>query len=487
MNIRFHHIAVLVVAVALVAAAGAASPAQADSAPISIDEAYRQVKDAEKLMPVPAPLATINVGTFDAATGKFDGLSVETVTINGKPVRIVPHVFENAVNARLVFRIVNSTQSVRLSAGGFTAIALAGRASISIGVGRLHDVRWSLTSGLKVHRDELIIDRPRIIGVGAFTIPALPVAVVTDPPQNPARTNSVVYTRSTSVGTTLGITVKNGTSTSEPAVVPEFSEINIFQQQLKASKTFLELTKNDFAAKVLGTVSDVIGKAQRNITTAKDGQSTTKRTFTFTDTRGCAVDAGVEHLGPGHTDIVPYLRNVRVVWLDDGTQTYLDVLGYQTLECPTIDQLRSGVAAVPAASAAAMIALDPFTGPLGPATPLASDSRYVSQPGIGLLPGIVNTATFSQQLLVENSHVDTSTRVVSDDLGAGLLALVGLAPSQTQQLTSTFSVSNESTTTESTSVSTALTARTLIDGVRTELSVFYDRVFGTIAFRDASL
>ncbi len=48
------------------------------------------------------------------------------------------------------------------------------------------------------------------------------------------------------------------------------------------------------------------------------------------------------------------------------------------------------------------------------------------------------------------------------------------------------SVSNTADTTESTAVSTALQARTLVDGVRTELAVFYDRVFGTIAFQDAT-
>jgi hypothetical protein len=33
-------------------------------------------------------------------------------------------------------------------------------------------------------------------------------------------------------------------------------------------------------------------------------------------------------------------------------------------------------------------------------------------------------------------------------------------------------------------VTTALTARTLVEGARTELNVFYDRVFGTLAFQD---
>ena len=99
----------------------------------------------------------------------------------------------------------------------------------------------------------------------------------------------------------------------------------------------------------------------------------------------------------------------------------------------------------------------------------------------------MQSATYTQQLLIQHGGVETSTRVISDDLGAGLLSLVGLAPSQSGQVSSTLSVSNIAETSESTSVTTALTARTLVSGVRTELAVFYDRVFGTVAFRDASL
>src|SRR6185436_2615740 len=128
----------------------------------------------------------------------------------------------------LVFEIVNATQSVHVSArGGGSAFARAGQTSISINVGRLRTVKWTIRSGTKLHRDELTIKRPRIIGVGAFTIPALPVAVVYDPPQDPERSNSVVYTRTTSVGTTLGLTVRGGTSTTAPAVAPNFSESGI--------------------------------------------------------------------------------------------------------------------------------------------------------------------------------------------------------------------------------------------------------------------
>jgi hypothetical protein len=397
----------------------------------------------------------------------------------------VPEIFVNAVNARLVFGIVNATQSVRVSVtGGGSAFARAGRTSVSIDVGRLRAVKWTIRSGTKLHRDELTIKRPRIIGAGAFTIPALPVALVYDPPQDPARSNSVVYTRTTSVGTTLGLTVRRGTSTTAPAVAPNFSEVGIFRQQLEASAAFADVTGNGKVGTALRTIAGIIGKATRNVTTASDGGSTSRRTYTFTESHSCATDTGVQHLGPGRGDRIAYLRNVRLVWVDNGVGTSVQVLGYESFECPSIDQLLSGVAGLDLATAATLVALDPFAGPSGAKALLAADPRFLGLPGIGLLPGLVQTATYQQQLLIENGRFETNTRVVTDDLGAGLLSIVGLAPSESKQVVSTASLSSVAESTESTTVTTALQARTLVAGVRTDLAVFYDRTFGTIAFQD---
>ncbi len=485
MSARIHRIAAL--AALIVAALAWSQLAQAADPPISLNEAYQQIKSAEGKIPVPTPVATVDMGTFDAATGQFDGLATEIEIINGKPVRLVPHTFVNAVNARLTFHIVNNAaRIVRVSAtGGAFASVPAGRTSVTIGVGREHDVRWTMSSGLKIHRDELIVDRPRIIGAGAFRIPALPVSVVYDPPQDPSGTNSVVYTRSTSVGVSLGLTVANGTSTSASADPPQFTEAGIFHQQLQAAASFFTLVGQSTAATAIGDIDKYLGKAERNVTTKNDGTSSSKRTYTFTEEHTCALDAGVKHLGPGRSDMIAYLRNARLVWLDNGSQTFLQLIGYDTFECATIDHLRSGTANLDPAAVSALIALDPFaSNPLGPKAPLATDPRYVPLSGIGLLPGLVQTAKYTQELILDNTQGETYTRTVTDDLGAGLLSLVGLAPSQSKQVVSTLSVGTTLETTDTTTVSTALTARTLVPGVRTELSVFYDRVFGGIAFQD---
>ena len=479
---RMSRLAVLVTA--FVALLAWTPLANATDPPVSLTEAYNQIKSAERSIPIPTPEATVGVGAFDAATGSFDGLTTDVEIINHKPVRLVPNVFVNAVNTRLSFTIARSTTTVRLTVtGGGTAIAAKGGTSISIDVGKLADVRWRLSSGTKSYGDELTISRPRIIGAGAFTIPALPVGVVYDSPQDPAGTNSVVYTRSTSVGTSVGLTVRSATSTSAAAVQPDFPTVSMFHSQLQATAGFASATGNGGTAAALTKIDGFLGKATRNVNTAEDSSSTSRRTYTFTESHTCAPAADATH-GPGHGDRIAYLKDVKVVWLNNGFSTFLQVIGFGSYECPTIDQLRSGVAGLTPAAAAPLIALDPFAGPLGPKTPLGSDPRFFPLPAIGLLPGLVQSATYQQQLLLDHTASETSSRIVTDDMGAGLLSLVGLAPSQTQQVVSTLAVSNVATTTESTTVTTTLTARTLTAGVRTELSVFYDRLFGNVAFQD---
>src|SRR6185436_911245 len=176
------------------------------------------------------------------------------------------------------------------------AFASAGKPTVTINAGRLHDARWTLTSGTKIHRDELTINRPRTIGAGAFTIPALPVAVVYDPPQNPAGTNSVVYTRSTSVGVSVGMSFGNGTSTTTATDPPQFAEAGIFHQQLQAAVDFETLVGQSTVATALKDIDKYLGKATRNVTTKNDATTSSRRAYTFTEEHACALDAGVKHL-----------------------------------------------------------------------------------------------------------------------------------------------------------------------------------------------
>jgi hypothetical protein len=280
--------------------------------------------------------------------------------------------------------------------------------------------------------------------------------------------------------------MRRSTSTTVPAVNPTFSSLTRFQSLLSGASTLAKAAGHLTIGSALDTINRKLGSAQRNVTTTEDDTTSIRRAFTFSEARGCSLDPGQPHLGPGHSDIVVYLRNVRVVWFDDGTSTKLFVLGTGPQDCVTIDQLRSGVADLDPRAAAGLVALDPFAGSLGGDTPLGNNPRYLGLTGIGLLPGILNRVQYTQQEVVENGQVETNATVVSDDLSPGLLAIVGVGPTEKQKVVSTLAVTTSASTTDSTTISTELTARTLIDGLRTELAVFYDRSFGTIAFQDAT-
>src|SRR3954469_1571847 len=255
---------------ALVAVLAASPAARAAEPPVSLNEAYAQIKDAERSIPVPTPVATVNVGSFDATSGAYDGLAVETEIINHKPVRLVPNVFVNAVNTRLTFTLLHATTVVHLTSAGANAVASPGATSISVDVGKAADVRWRIYAGTRSHSDELTVSRPRIIGAGAFTIPALPVGVVYDSPQDPAGTNNVVYSRSTSVGTSVGLTVRSASSASAAAVQPDFPAVSMFHSQLQGAAGFASATGNGATAAALNKIDSFLGRATRNVATAED-------------------------------------------------------------------------------------------------------------------------------------------------------------------------------------------------------------------------
>ena len=76
---------------------------------------------------------------------------------------------------------------------------------VQVDVGRAGDVTWSVKSGTRIYRDRVLLDRPRIIGAGAFTVPALPLAVVYEPPPDEHRLNQATYSVTTSLATSVQV------------------------------------------------------------------------------------------------------------------------------------------------------------------------------------------------------------------------------------------------------------------------------------------
>src|SRR5690242_15279819 len=98
----------------------------------SMNLAYDRLRANESMFPVPGPAATVNVGTFDAATGRFafsTAIKSETTNVNtppsgetgGKPeLETEYYLAVNAVRVSLQFRVAHPQGPVSADVNGVT-------------------------------------------------------------------------------------------------------------------------------------------------------------------------------------------------------------------------------------------------------------------------------------------------------------------------------------------------------------------------------
>src|SRR5438132_363133 len=144
-----------------------------------MNQVYNDLKQVETIFPIPAFPATIDMGTFDAQTGGFDGLTTETVPGGPKPVSqtIQPEVDVNAARVDLRFVIQNAQGTTTITVNGMNTLVPRTQNSVIISAGFASNIEWSIRSGSRRYNDVLKINRPNVIGVGAFTVPVQPLAV----------------------------------------------------------------------------------------------------------------------------------------------------------------------------------------------------------------------------------------------------------------------------------------------------------------------
>ena len=183
-------------------------------------DVFNQIKSVESVFPLPINYITVDVGTFDAATGAFEGLTTTTETdpepiehqpgqhpVNPKPRFVgstwvsitidshwrqtfttVPASKVGLTPVLLKFGIKNHGGSWNVNARGESVVVPAGQSSITVNIWDLTIINWSIQFGSMSHADRQIIQRSadKIVGAGAFTIPALPLAIVYAPPADTA-------------------------------------------------------------------------------------------------------------------------------------------------------------------------------------------------------------------------------------------------------------------------------------------------------------
>ena len=461
------------------------------------------------------PYDSILVGTFDAATGTFSGqvsttypaardcspdFRGKTKCTTEKASATPPTVIARARQVGLIFKVLNNTAPFSVTVNGATATVPPGIGHVTVPVTgqpvagdtshALWTVSWRASSGGKSYRDSLIVDRMSF-GVGTFTIPVLPIAIVYDPPQDSARDNVEIFSQSTTYGSSLTTSLTSSSSSTAAAS----TQWQPFADFYAGVKTAGEMTS---AVPALAVVSQVLGAAatilpqifgtasateQKTTNTVKS--STHQLMLKTTDTYKTA------QLGPGRGDQIVYYKNMRVVWLSRCCAPLALVpLGAEMAGANTIVELQSDLASLRSGHGAphsrldslsikGLLALDPFVA--GGNGAVLSPERFDSIAPPIALSSVQRTESFTvSDFDLRRSGSATMTQTVATQ-DQGLLGSLELGDaSGTVVMSFTHASLGEQSVEQSRTVDVLLGGRGLDTSI---VNAYYDRVFGAVAVR----
>lgn len=468
----------------MAAGALAATTAPAASA-LNGDEAFSRIKQIEAQLDakfgVPTPSTSVDVATFNFGTGAKSGRLTQTVFIDQdgdgrKETRLQekPSITISGVNAKLVFKWANAKGTVTIRVNGRNRTFAANAKKATIDIGRARFAGWRMSSGTRSLGSTLDVKRKHVLGVGAFRIKALPMAVVYEPPQDPGRTNSAVYSRSVAVDTKLDVGFLSKSAT-ERKIAPDLISQQTMEKVLKATaKVFLP------AAEQYVDLGAIVGETQKTVVDEEVDEVFSSQTVGFRQTDTFGLEA---RLGPGRGDVICVLRDAVFMWFDDGQRTQLSLIGDSGPFCPTVETLKNHTSGLlDAATESALLPLDPFaTG--GPGAVLPA-SRFTEIEPINLSKDVEHTKSFEESLRSEQALTETTTRVTTEKIDAGLLARLGVGPSESKTVRTTVGTTNTLTNSSTVTKTLTLKLHTLIAGDSSTIRAYYDRTFGTIALQD---
>jgi hypothetical protein len=350
---------------------------------------YECIKHFEEAFDVFEPVQVVRVGTFDAATGKFKWYEPNMVIETRERVNpYIPCTHEqprpdlcgnqeyyqvakvNAVNVKLRFDFINNHDRFSVIATGDKDVTTGitprriqpvvpylPSGEMTVDVGQAKKVNWTVRSGDHVYSDTLEIERPPIIGVGAFTIPVFPLSVVYAPPKDKKEQNQVVYSRATSVGTTITMSTGRHESTTTPTKPSKFQGVNKMKEDMDGILNILNTTSEisskiptaEFKALSEGSkgIADGLNKflslhGTANAQLTKGNEVSEGSTFHAQRVAGVTFHTNA-HLGPGKGDRIYYLQNVRVAWVTNNGEVKLTILGWETVGTPTVEDLMTSM------------------------------------------------------------------------------------------------------------------------------------------------
>jgi hypothetical protein len=445
-------------------------------------DAATQIRQIEEsgAFTAPTPRAEFSVGTFDASTGGFTGTKTRDVCEYDPEFRRVicspgppPQVTVNAVNVGFTVRWTNASGNVTVTVNGQSKTLPSGNGRATFEIGRAREAYWRIAANGRTYEDGVIIKRPTMVGAGVFTIKALPIGIAYEPPQDPGKLNNNRYTRVTTTATTLSSSIQTANSTT----VPKASSTASFASLAGALGGVIPGP----AGSALAQIGSIVGDVTSDVTTSQTSGSTTAINVQLVTERSCSTG---DHIGPGGGDKIVYLKDARVVWLDDGKQTYLSLLGSNGANCVSVNSLKNGTSVFDAATAQALLAVDPLAS--GGPSMLLPANRYTFLYEIDLDPTTTenpDTDSHTESRWTSLGKTSTSNKVTTDTLKAGLLAFLGVGPEQSQTTSISISASNSRVEGAGTAVTTQATLRTLRLGASSTIRAYYDKVFSTIVYQ----
>jgi len=391
---------------------------------------------------------------------------------------------------------------------------------------------------------EFFVLRPPVLGMGVFTLPALPMAIVYAPPQGKLAKNSVsyqdlaTYTRSVttsmatstttkvveaySVGDLVGkvtaaigmVVAVVGTGGAGAAggasVAGAFSQLGaaLFGPAKDASDSTADATKQLQATATL--VAGILGALETSGTSTASGTITTQDdhtlTLTISDMSQFQSEAG---RGPGEGDRIIYMRNVKVVWMAVNGDVGLHILGFDGIGANAVDNLRTEAASL-AAGGAPTLGLEAATiASLLGQDPLVPGRRSIlGGAGVHIGPAVISPPRFvaadpaersgsgtgaggdvfavSYDTTVDDRQTQTSSHTTVTDLKPGWADVLFGASDNTETTTTvvmTNTVSADTNTDDK--ITSTFTFYSSGADDPYDVKIFHDRMFGTYAIVNA--
>ncbi|HEY4076052.1 MAG TPA: hypothetical protein VGM26_03890 [Rhizomicrobium sp.] len=527
--------------------------------PQDLDSAYAQLKllEAGGHIQIPEVVETLPIGTIDPAAGTFT-FSVPKIaqtftTMNnrvGTPTHVtttdVAVIWTTAATLRLRFKVIPQQREATARGGdvaidgtwnggvtidGYPTVSSTAR-EIVVDVG--HECSAILSDDKHmdppISRFQVQINfpdrptiwvcffalRPPVLGIGAFTLPALPVTIVYAPPQNAMKQNTVTYTSSQTL--TRKITTSLSTTTNT-RTVEAYSPMDLIEKASVAIAGVAAVVGSGGTAaaapSVAGAIEEFVsaigGSAPSENGKIKDVVSGTKDALTavgnilqgfapsISSSGDSTVATGDDHsvtvsfstvseigtkagLGPGIGDRIVFLRNVRVLWMAIKGEVNLAILGYESVTAAAVEDLQQSLQAIAGGGSSPLgldaetirylLALDPLiasTRALNANTvslhgPVIKPPRFVpaSPPGWSGSggPSSGDGIQINHTTTTDDIHSTTSTRTTVTDLKPGWIKVLCMI------------AENEETTTTVTMTTTQTTETSLENALSTTLRLY---------------